>query len=148
METTFTDVLEVVFPGEEARYFLTMSIGKTPANANEGAALILDGTKTATSSPFWDYPNGRIPFVEALSVLLDGSRVPRGIVETNRVEIVRFGSVNAQLARDYGEGGPRTVEWWVRVMGGYYRASAACHGMLFTEDTEIIWEWFEVAYRQ
>jgi len=146
LETTFTDVLEAAFPGEEARYFLPMSIGRTRAGADEGAALILDGTKTATSSPFWDYPDGRIPFVGALSVLLDGSRVPRGIVETSRVEIVRFGSVNAELARDYGEG-PRTLEWWVRVMGDYYRASAVRHGALFSEDTEIICEWFQVVHR-
>ena len=146
LATTFTDVLETAFPGAEARYFLPMSIGKTRADADEGAALILDGTKTATSSPFWDYPDGRIPFVGALGVLLDGSRLPRGIVETSRVEIMRFGSVNAELARDYGEG-PRTLEWWVRVMGDYYKASAARHGVLFSNDTEIICEWFRVVHR-
>ncbi len=146
METIFREVLELAFPGQEARYFLPMSIGGTPADADTGATLILDGTKTATSSPFWDYPDGRIPFVGALSVLLDGNRVPRGIVETNRVEIMRFGSVNADLARDYGEGA-RTLEWWVRVMGGYYMALAARHGVLFSEDTEIICEWFAVVRR-
>jgi uncharacterized protein YhfF len=140
------DILEAAFPGEQARYFLPMLIGKTPADADAGAALILDGTKTATSSPFWDYQDGRIPFVGALGVLLDGNRTPRGIVETNRIEIIRFGSATAELAHDYGEG-PRTLEWWVRVMGGYYRASAARHGVPFSEDTEIICEWFRVVRR-
>lgn len=108
--------------------------------------MILNGTKTATSSPFWDYPDGRIPFVGALSVLLDGSRIPRGIVETTRVDIIRFGSVDTKLAYAYGEG-PRTLEWWVRVMGGYYRASAAQRGAVFSDDTEIIWEWIAVVNR-
>ena len=146
METTFTSILEAAFPGEEARYFLPMSTGNTAAEADEGAALILDGTKTATSSPFWEYPDGRIPFVGALSVLLDGSRIPRGIVETNRIEITRFGSVNAELARDYGEG-PRTLDWWMKAMGEYYRTSATSHGVAFSEDTEIICEWFTVVHR-
>jgi hypothetical protein len=54
-------VPEMAFPVEAARYFLPMSVGSTPKPADEGAALILNGTKTLTSSPFWDYPDGRIP---------------------------------------------------------------------------------------
>ena len=141
-----TSVLRAAFPGQDARHFLPMTIGRTPASADEGAALILNGTKTATSSPFWDYPDGRIPFVGALSVLLDGSQMPRGIVETTRVDIIRFGSVDAELAYAYGEG-PRTLEWWARVMGDYYRASAAQRGAVFTDNTEIICEWIAVVKR-
>jgi len=46
------DILEAAFPGQPARFFMAMNIGGTPALADEGAALILAGTKTATSSPF------------------------------------------------------------------------------------------------
>jgi uncharacterized protein YhfF len=91
MEAELRHVLEAAFSGEEARYFLPMSIGSVPETADEGAVLILNGTKTLTSSPFWDYPDGKIPFVGALGVLLDGSRRPRGIVETTRVEIMPLG---------------------------------------------------------
>ena len=139
-------VLEAAFPGEAARYFSPMSIGNDPETADEGAVLILNGTKTLTSSPFWDYPDGRIPFVGALSVLLDGSRIPRGIVETTRVEIMPFGAITDEMARAYGEG-ERTVEWWRRVMGAFYRASAARHDAILTDDTPHIWEWFTVARR-
>ena len=61
MEAELRHVLEATFPGEAARYFLPMSIGSTPETADEGAVLILNGTKTLTSSPFWDYPDGKIP---------------------------------------------------------------------------------------
>jgi uncharacterized protein YhfF len=146
METTFRRVLEATFPGEEHRYFHPISVGNTPADADHGAALILGGIKTATSTPFWDYPDGRIPFVGALSVLIDGSRAPRGIVETSRIEIKRFGSVDAELARDYGEG-LQTLEWWIKEMGAYYVASAARHSVPFSPSTEIICEWFRVVHR-
>jgi uncharacterized protein YhfF len=146
MATDPRHVLEAAFPGEEARYFLPMSIGSTPETADEGAVLILNGTKTLTSSSFWDYPDGKIPFVGALGVLLDGSRRPRGIVETTRVEIMPFGSITEEMARAYGEG-ERTVEWWRRVMGAFYRASAARHGAILTDDTPHIWEWFTVVHR-
>jgi uncharacterized protein YhfF len=146
MEAKLRQVLEAVYPGEEARYFLPMSIGSTPETADAGAALILNGTKTLTSSPFWDYPDGKIPFVGALGVLLDGSQRPRGIVETTRVEIMPFGSITEEMARAYGEG-ERTVEWWRRVMGAFYRASAARHDATLTDETPHIWEWFTLVHR-
>jgi hypothetical protein len=49
-------VLKLAFPGEDARYFSPMTIGNTPASADAGAQAILDGIKTTTSSPFWDWP--------------------------------------------------------------------------------------------
>jgi uncharacterized protein YhfF len=146
MEEELRRVLEVAFPGEGARYFLPISIGSTPETADEGAMLILNGTKTLTSSPFWDYPDGRIPFVGALAVLLDGSRQPRGIVETTRVEIMPFRAITEEMACAYGEGA-RTVEWWRRVIGAFYRASAARHSEVLTDDTSLIWEWLTVARR-
>lgn len=139
-------VLKAAFPGEAARYYLPMSIGRSPADADAGAALILDGTKSATSSPFWDYPDGRIPFVGALGVLLDGGGRPRGIVETTRVEAMPFGAVDAAFAHAYGEG-RRTLDWWHRAMGAYYRDSAARHGAAFSERTAIICEWIAVVRR-
>ena len=94
MTTDPQRVLEAAFPGENARYFASMSIGHTPETADEGAALILDGIKTTTSSAHWEYPDGRIPFGGALSVLLDGKGHPRAIVETERVEIKPFRTVD------------------------------------------------------
>jgi uncharacterized protein YhfF len=146
MEAELRHVLEATLPGEQARYFLPMSIGGAPETADEGAMLILNGTKTLTSSPFWDYPDGKIPFVGALGVLLDGLRRPRGIVETTRVEILPFGAITEEMARAYGEG-ERTVAWWRRVMGAFYRASAARHDAILTDDTPHIWEWFTVVHR-
>ena len=146
MEVEVGHVLETVFPDENARYFLPMSIGSTPETADQGATLILNGTKTLTSSPFWDYPDGKIPFVGALAVLLDGSRRARGIVETARVEIMPFGAITEEMARAYGEG-ERTVQWWLQVMGAFYEASAARHSEALTNDTPLIWEWFTVVCR-
>ena len=139
-------VLELAFPGEHARYFSPMAIGDTPAAADEGAVAILDGIKTTTSSGFWDYPDGRIPFVGALCVLLDGQSRMRAIIETVRVKIISFGSVDESLARSYGEG-DRTLNWWRSEMGDYYRRDAARHGVAFSDDTALIFEWLVVARR-
>jgi uncharacterized protein YhfF len=138
--------LKLAYPGEDARYFSPMAIGNTSATADEGAAAILDGIKTTTSSGFWDWPDGRIPFVGALCVLLDGQRRMRAIIETERVEIISFGSVDENLARSYGEG-DRTLNWWRSEMGDYYRRDAARHGIAFSDDTALIFEWIAVARR-
>jgi uncharacterized protein YhfF len=146
MDAEIQWVLERAFPGEEARDFTPMSIGNTSSMADEGAAAILDEIKTATSSAHWDYPDGRIPFAGALSVLLDGRDRPRAIVETKRIEIMPFGSVDEDFARAYGEG-DRTLDWWRSELGAWYRASAARHGAVFSDDTPIICEWIAVVRR-
>jgi uncharacterized protein YhfF len=140
------DILAAAFPGQDSRFFLAMSIGGTPELTDSGAALVLDGTKTATSSAFWDYADGRIPFVGALSVLLDGQGQPVGIVETVGVERVRFRDVTEEMARAYGEG-ERTLQWWRRVIGDWYRNKAARDGQLFSEDVHILWERIAVVRR-
>jgi len=139
-------VLEAAFPGEAASYFEPMSIGDTPQSADDGAELVLDGTKTTTSSPYWDYPDGRIPFVGALSVLLDGKGVARAIVRTERVASVPFGELDENFARAYGEG-DRTLAWFRRVIGDWYRRGAARHGVELTDETPVICEWIEVVRR-
>ena len=146
MDAELRRMLEAAFPGEETRYFPPMSIGSTSSDADAGAAAILNGTKTTTSSPFWDYPDGKIPFVGALSILLDGQGRARAVVETECVEIVRFGSVNEDFARAYGEG-DRTLEWWRSEIGEWYRALATRHGGDFSDDTLIIGEWIAVVRR-
>ncbi len=139
-------VLEQAFPGEDTRYFDPIVVGSSPASADEGAAAILNGAKTTTSSPFWDWPDGRIPFVGALSVLLDGRGDMRAIVETERLEIVKFGLIDESFAWSYGEG-RRTLEWWRSEIGAWYSKSAERHGASFTDETPIICEWIAVVKR-
>ncbi len=146
MDRDVRRVLEAAFPGEDARYFSPIAVGCTPESADEGAAAILDGRKTTTSSPFWDWPDGRIPFAGALGVLLDGRGRPRAVIETLRVEIMPFGAVDESFAWSYGEGS-RTLAWWRAYIGAWYRASAARHGADFSDDTSIICEWLAVAKR-
>ena len=110
MAPEIEQALEIAYPGEDSRYFSSMMVGRAPATADEGAAAILEGIKTTTSSGFWDWRDGRIPFVGALCVLLDGQARMRSIIETERVEIISFGSVDENLARSYGEG-DGTLKW-------------------------------------
>lgn len=145
MDPALRDILDAAFPGQSDRHFPPMAIGGTEDGSEAGAEAILAGRKTLTSSPFWDYPDGRIPFVGALSVLVGAGR-PRAVVETVRVEVMPFSAITDDLARAYGEG-EMTAAWWRREIGAWYRDSAARHGATFAEDMPIIWEWIRVARR-
>jgi uncharacterized protein YhfF len=81
-----------------------------------------------------------------LCVLLDGQSRMRAIIETVRVEIISFGSVDESLAWSYGEG-DRTLSWWRSTMGDFYRNAAARQGLAFSDDTALIFEWMAVARR-
>lgn len=139
-------ILESAFPSAEDRYYSPMFIGLSSSVGDAGAAAILDGIKTATSSAPWCFPDGRLPFVGALSVLLDGQRRPRAIVETECVAIMPFASVDKDFAWAYGEG-DRTLDWWRKNMREWYRECAALSGQEFFEHTPIICEWFTVVRR-
>lgn len=87
----------------------TFSFGDNPELADELAALVLAGVKTATcghaDDPEPEYPVG------ALSVMLDGAGRPRAVIETLEVTLRRFDEVDAAFAFDEGEG-DRSLESW------------------------------------
>jgi uncharacterized protein YhfF len=88
-------------------------IGNSIEAADEGAALIKQGVKTATSSLLWTYQTANKPPPEAgsLSIVIDGRGKPICVVETISVQVKRFADVDAVFAYDYGEW-DRTMESW------------------------------------
>src|SRR5215469_16691246 len=60
------------------RFYEVFRIGNSPEGADEGAALIKQGLKTATSSLLWAYEasNKSLPEVGSLSIVTDGRGGP------------------------------------------------------------------------
>lgn len=125
----------------------SFQIGSTAAAADGGARLILNGEKTATSSLLWQYElSGEpTPYVGSLSVLEDGSRAPVCVVQTTWVEIIPYGQIDADFARDYGET-DGTLDSWYRVFGENYASLCESIGRQLTEQTPLLCERFEVVY--
>jgi len=95
------------------RFYEIFQIGNSLEAADEGAALIKQGVKTATSSLLWVYQatNKPLPAVGSLSIVTDGLGDPVCVVETITVDIKGFAEVDAAFAYDYGEW-DRTLETW------------------------------------
>lgn len=102
------------------------SFGATPAHADELLALVLDGTKTATSSSLWDLEatGEAIPEVGWLNIILDGRGNPQALLETVSVDTVPFNEVTAEHASAEGEG-DRSLEQWRAVHERYWREFSA-----------------------
>jgi uncharacterized protein YhfF len=101
-------------PGPEdttSRFYEVFRIGRSGADANAGAALILYRVKTATSALLWTYQAAQkpLPWVGSFSIVTDAREDPVCVIETTAVEVKPFGEVDAVFAEAYGEG-DRTLE--------------------------------------
>lgn len=122
-------------------------IGYDEDDANEGAELILDGEKTATSMLLWELKNCGDPLLKEgdLCVIEDGKGSPVCVVQTTWVETIRFGDIDAGFARDYSET-DGTLEAWYAVFGEYYAEECSAMGRTLTNDTPLVCERFKVLY--
>lgn len=98
------------------------AFGATPAHADGLLSLVLAGTKTATASSLWDYEHtgDPIPEVGWLNIILDGSGVPRALLETTAIDLIPFDEVPESHAFAEGEG-DRSLSHWREVHERFWR---------------------------
>jgi len=119
----------------EWRDLQSFSFGDSPALADELAALVLAGRKTATC---WAATDGMLTQVGERMVMLDGSGVPRAVIETVDLVQRRFHDVDAAFAYEEGEG-DRSLAYWQQAHRRYFRRRGQ-----FAEDMLLYCERFRV----
>lgn len=117
-------------------------------DADELAALVVAGIKTATASLHWAYyaENERVPQPGDLSIITNWAGEPQCIIEITDVQIVPFNAVDAQQAYEEGEG-DRSLEFWRRVHWDFFSRECAAIGRTPTETMPVVCERFRVVYR-
>ncbi len=97
------------------------SFGTHEREADELLALVLTGTKTATSSARYEYDEDGedLPTPGMLAIVMDGAEHPRALIRTTGVQVVRFDAVSAEHAWAEGEG-DRSLEGWQRVHSKFF----------------------------
>ncbi|HET7303922.1 MAG TPA: ASCH domain-containing protein [Segeticoccus sp.] len=120
------------------------AFGATPEQADELLDLVLTGTKTATASSYADYAreDEELPAPGTLGIVLDGAGHPRALVRTVEVRVVPFDQVDAEHARDEGEG-DRSLNHWRAVHERFFTEHA---GGGFQPDMPVVLERFRVLY--
>ncbi len=133
--------------GVDHLFYESYRIGNSDAASDGGAALIMSGAKTATSSLLWEFEDRgmRPPAVGDLSILLDGRNMPVCVVETTWIEIKPFSQADEALARDYGEW-DRTLETWRRQCWAHYETLCQSLNRVATVEMPIVFERFAVIF--
>lgn len=121
------------------------SFGDTPELADELLTLVLDGTKTATSSALSEYDDEDAPLPREgdLSIVVDGAGHPKALIRTTEVAVVPFGEVTEEFATAEGEG-PRTLESWRTEHTAFFRRALGLETV--PEDFMVVTERFELLY--
>jgi len=116
--------------------------------ANELAALVLQGTKRATTGSVWSFEaeGKRIPKPGDLSVVTNWSGKPLCVIETLTVEIVPFSEVTAEFAAIEGEG-DGSLSFWQQGHRRYFSHECTRAGREFTESMLVVCECFKVVYQ-
>ena len=123
------------------------SFGDSPEQADALLALVLDGTKTATTSALRDYEADDEPLPEpgTMGILLDGSGHPRALVEVTEVTVVPFEEVTEEHARAEGEGDGSLAAW--REEHERFFSATAPEDAGFSPDMPVVLERFRVVYQ-
>lgn len=126
----------------------TWAFGATPEQADELVDLVVDGTKTATSSALWDYEaeGEDLPTEGTLGIVLDGRGTARALVVTSRVRTVPFDQVDAEHAHAEGEG-DRSLEHWRQVHQSFFTDNAG-HDRGFAPDMPVVLEELRVLHAE
>ncbi len=131
-------------PGE----FMIDKFGDSPEMADELLVPVLSELKTATCSALWEWEHegGNIPKPGLLSVITNGSDEPKCIIKTFDVQIIKYCDVDADFAREEGEG-DFSLEYWRAAHKRFFTRTLPKIGREFTEDMPLVCEMFKVVWK-
>jgi uncharacterized protein YhfF len=121
------------------------SFGDSKKLADELAALVRQGIKTATCSALMGY---QIPLPQKgdLSIVLDGNGNPVLVIETVSVVILPFNKVSEQFAFEEGEGN-RSLSYWRMAHENYFRRNHF-ENRAFDQTMLVVCERFKVVHKK
>lgn len=126
--------LKAKYPGAQA-----WQIGDSPALADELAALVASGIKTASCGAFacWQAEDPA-PKLGSYNIILNGQDEPVCVIRIISLRLTRFCDVTEAFARKEGEG-DLSLEYWRKEHQRFFSAAG-----IFSEEMELVAEEFEV----
>lgn len=116
-------------------------------DANECTELVLKGIKQATTHSLvgLNLNNESLPQVDDLAIITNWDGIPKAIVRTIKVEIVKLGDITAEYALIEGEG-DKSLSYWNEVHWDYYIRELAAYSLRPSPEMEVVCEYFETIY--
>ena len=109
---------------------------------DELGQLVLDGTKTATCSR---YLGGNLLEEAGLSIILNGRSHPICLIETVEISIRPYNAVDAEFAKDEGEG-DLSLAYWQKAHWQFFSNESEKEGYEVSEEMLLCCERFKVLY--
>jgi uncharacterized protein YhfF len=141
------EYLDTLPEGQRPLSYTAGSFGDNPALADELAALVMAGHKTATCGALWEYEADLelLPKVGELSIIKDGQGRPLCIVETVEVTVTPYSAVDARFAFDEGEG-DRSLAYWREAHWRFFSRTLPRIGRQASEDMPLVCKRFRRVY--
>lgn len=116
-------------------------------DADRLASLVLEGTKTATSSAYvwYEIEKEDLPQEGEYSVILNSKDEAVCIIQTTKVYVVCFKEISEEHAFYEGEG-DRTLEYWREVHKRFFSGELSAVNIPFSEDLLVVCEEFRRVY--
>ena len=132
----------------QTKTYVAEGWGNSPQMADELGALIAQGVKTATCSALWEWEAEGNPIPEEgyITIVLNGRSEPLGIVETIEISLRKYNEVDADFAREEGEG-DLSLECWRAAHKRFFARILAKIGKEFSEDMPLICERFHLIHK-
>lgn len=127
--------------------YLAWAFGGSAQQADELAALVIDGTKTATASLYqlYRWTNEPVPKAGDYNIILDGCQSPVCVIRTTKITVVPFADVTPEHAKLEGEG-DLSLDYWREVHWKFFTEEAEAANHHFFETDPIVCEEFELLW--
>ena len=148
VERFWSRFLETNNYGKNIKYLDVFHFELTEDLSNELLKLVLDGKKKATSSSLkaYEIEGEIIPQMGDLSIVTDWEGNPRCEIETKEVTIIPFKDITYDICKREGE--DECIETWRDGHRRFFEKESKELGYEFSEDLLVIFEDFEVVYRE
>ncbi len=121
--------------------------GDSPELAGQLGELVRQGRKTATAGLLWSWEadDGAPPLVGQQEVIIDWAGRPLAVIEFTEVTVVPFSQVDAEFARDEGEG-DGSLAFWRAAHRSFFARECARLGRQQTDDPPVVCMRFRVVH--
>lgn len=115
------------------------SFGDSPELADELAALVVQGVKTATCGSLSSFEQeDESPSIGGYSIILSGKGQPVCVIRTLALRLVRFSEVTEEQAKKEGEG-ELSLDFWRAGHQAFFQREGT-----YAEEMELVFEEFQL----
>jgi uncharacterized protein YhfF len=132
----------------QSKSYVAEGWGDSPEMADELGALIAQGKKTATCASVWEWEVEGNPLPQAglITIVLDGRGGPLCIIEAMEISIRKYSEVDADFAREEGEG-DLSLQYWRELHKSFFSRILPKIGKEFSEEMPLVCERFKVIFK-